>query len=309
MNLTLVAILATIGFSAAATRFLRQGAITEQLRLKLSARSPLLEKLFSCPHCLCFWNALACAALLARSWVEFVILVLLGWRGAYYLNRLFDYLQKPSATGRPKQAPCQVCGAPWNGDFLQRRGFFFCSHRCWFDYLKTMRQEAYRSDQHLFDDSGIFIRQEIYPVSFIEVEPARAKELLDGDEGYVYVDVRSIPEFANGRPAGAVNVPLFHYRGDDLAPNPDFLRVMKINFPQDAKLLVGCQVGSRSLRGVEALIGAGFTSVANVTGGFGGTRDLLGNVVTRGWLELGLSVEYGPAENQDYETLATKTEK
>ncbi|MBT4499206.1 MAG: hypothetical protein HOC74_15870 [Gemmatimonadetes bacterium] len=309
MSLPLVAILATIGFSAAMTRFLRQGAITERLRLNLSARSPLLEKLFSCPHCLCFWNALACAALLARSWVEFVILVLLGWRGAYYLNRLFDYLQKPSPTGRPKQSPCQVCGTPWNDDFLQRRGFSFCSHRCWFDYLKKMHQEVHRPDQPLFDASGVFIRQEIYPRSFFEVDPARARELLDSDEGCVYVDVRSAPEFANGRPAGAVNVPLFHYHGDDLAPNSNFLRVMKINFPQDAKLLVGCQVGSRSLRAVEALIGAGYTSVANVTGGFGGTRDLLGKVVTRGWLELGLPVEYGSSEDQDYETLAAKTEK
>lgn len=309
MNLTLVAILATIGFSAGVTRFLRQGAVAKPLRLKLSARSPLLERLFSCPHCLCFWSALACAALLARSWVEFVILVLLGWRGAYYLNRLFDYLQKPSSKSRPKQSPCQVCGTPWNGDFLQRRGFSFCSHRCWFDYLKTMRQEADRPAQSLFDDRGVIIHQEIIQTSFTEVEPARAKELLDGDGGYVYVDVRSAPEFANGRPAGAVNVPLYHYQKGDLAPNHDFLRVMKTNFSQDAKLLVGCQVGSRSMRAVETLAGAGYTCVANVTGGFGGTRDLLGNIVTRGWLELGLSVEYGPAENQDYETLAFKTEK
>jgi rhodanese-related sulfurtransferase len=309
VNLTLVAILATIGFSAAMTRFLRQGAITEPLRLKLSARSPLLEKLFSCPHCLCFWNALACAALLARSWVEFVILILLGWRGAYYLNSLFDYLQKPSSSGRPKQSPCQVCCTPWNDDFLQRRGFSFCSHRCWFDYLKTMRQEVHRSDQPLFDDRGVFIRQEIILTGFFEVEPARAKELLDGDEGYVYVDVRSAPEFANGRPTGAVNVPLFHYQGGKLAPNHDFLRVMKINFPQDAKLLVGCQVGSRSRPAVEALADAGYSGVANVTGGFGGTRDQLGKIVTRGWLELGLPVEYGSAEDQDYETLAAKTKK
>ena len=32
-------------------------------------------------------------------------------------------------------------------------------------------------------------------------------------QGYTYVDVRSIPEFEQGHPAGAVNVPLLHRDG------------------------------------------------------------------------------------------------
>jgi rhodanese-related sulfurtransferase len=39
------------------------------------------------------------------------------------------------------------------------------------------------------------------------VSPQEAKDLMD-KEGYVYVDVRSIPEFEAGHPAGAFNVPI-----------------------------------------------------------------------------------------------------
>ncbi|MBT4046068.1 MAG: hypothetical protein HOF11_21390 [Rhodospirillaceae bacterium] len=46
-----------------------------------------------------------------------------------------------------------------------------------------------------------------------------------------------------------------------------------------------------------------------IADGLAGSNDLLGKVVTRGWLELGLPVEYGSSEDQDYETLAAKTEK
>ena len=34
---------------------------------------------------------------------------------------------------------------------------------------------------------------------------------LQGEEGYAYIDVRSIPEYEAGHPAGAHNVPLLHY--------------------------------------------------------------------------------------------------
>ena len=55
------------------------------------------------------------------------------------------------------------------------------------------------------------------------ISPAEAKALLD--EGYVYVDVRSIPEFDAGHPRGAYNVPLNHQGPNGMQPNPDFLAV------------------------------------------------------------------------------------
>ena len=79
------------------------------------------------------------------------------------------------------------------------------------------------------------------------VSPAEAKRLVD-EEGYVYVDVRSSREFASGHPEGSVNVPLLeHDDSGQMAQNPDFIRVMKASFAPDAKLLIGCQAGMRSL--------------------------------------------------------------
>ena len=43
------------------------------------------------------------------------------------------------------------------------------------------------------------------------VPPSRRASSIDG-EGYVYLDVRSVPEFEAGHPRGAYNVPLLHMR-------------------------------------------------------------------------------------------------
>ena len=140
-------------------------------------------------------------------------------------------------------------------------------------------------------------------MSFKNVDPPRAGELLDGDEGYTYLDVRSVPEFENGHPAGAVNIPLLHYDRGAAVPNPDFLRVVENNFDRGARLIIGCQSGGRSTRAAEALTAAGFTAIVHMDGGFGGARDQLGRVVTPGWAESGLPVEYGSAEDRSYQSL------
>ncbi|HUR21862.1 MAG TPA: rhodanese-like domain-containing protein [Vicinamibacterales bacterium] len=104
------------------------------------------------------------------------------------------------------------------------------------------------------------------PVSTLSVERAHAAQL----GGATYIDVRSGAEFAAGRPAGAINVPLLDNDEDtgQLLPNPDFVRVMRANFPADAPLLVGCQSGGRSSRAAQMLEAFGFTCVTNVPGGY-----------------------------------------
>ena len=59
----------------------------------------------------------------------------------------------------------------------------------------------------------------------------------------------------------------------------------------------------------EALLRAGYPEVANVQGGFSGTRDLAGRKVARGWFALGLPVEYGAEEGQSYESLVESMER
>jgi rhodanese-related sulfurtransferase len=121
------------------------------------------------------------------------------------------------------------------------------------------------------------------------VSPPEAAELLK--QGWRYVDVRSIPEFDQGHPQGAANVPLLHRQGGRMAPNPDFKRVMEANYPKDSQLVIGCQAGGRSAQAAAILEASGYTQVVDMRGGFGGERDMLGRVTTPGWAEAGLPVE------------------
>lgn len=102
-------------------------------------------------------------------------------------------------------------------------------------------------------------------------------------EGYTYVDVRTPLEFAEGRPAGAINVPL----GDG------FLAAMEARFPKDAKILVGCKAGSRSLAAAQRLTDAGYTDVLEMRAGFDGLRSPFGELVEPGWSRVGLPVASG----------------
>jgi rhodanese-related sulfurtransferase len=135
------------------------------------------------------------------------------------------------------------------------------------------------------------------------VSPPEAADLLK--QGWRYVDVRSIPEFDDGHPQGAANVPLLHMKGGRMAPNPDFQRVMEANFPKDSQLVIGCKAGGRSAQAAALLEACGYTSVVDMRGGFHGERDPMGRANTPGWLEAGLPVEKVTAGGA-YSDLETK---
>ncbi|MGK4007656.1 rhodanese-like domain-containing protein [Sorangium sp. So ce1036] len=122
------------------------------------------------------------------------------------------------------------------------------------------------------------------------VSPEQAKQLID-EEGYLYLDVRSEPEYAAGHPSGAHNVPLLHAGPGGMTPNPDFLAVVAALYPKDAKIVVGCRSGQRSMRAAEAMVSAGYTAVVDQRAGFEGPRDAFGALTERGWGPAGLPVE------------------
>jgi rhodanese-related sulfurtransferase len=128
--------------------------------------------------------------------------------------------------------------------------------------------------------------------------------------GAKYVDVRSTGEFADGHPAGAVNVPIFEPNEDSgqMTPNTDFVRVMKATFAPDTRLLVGCQVGGRSVRAAQVLASFGFSDVSVVRGGFGGARDPMGRTVDPGWADSGLPVAAGADDGGAYGDLLAKAD-
>lgn len=140
---------------------------------------------------------------------------------------------------------------------------------------------------------------------FKQITPEEAKELLDKNAGYVYVDVRSEMEFEKGHPAGAYNIPIKNFNPaiQMMEDNPEFVEVIEKNFPKDAKLIIGCAVGPRSYLACQILEQVGYQNLANVDGGFSGKRDMFGNVVQKGWADLGLPVANGDGGEKGYLSL------
>ena len=121
------------------------------------------------------------------------------------------------------------------------------------------------------------------------IPPPEAAEFLA--QGWSYVDVRSVPEFEQGHPTGAYNVPWRHMQDGGMSPNADFQRVIEAHFPRDAKLVIGCKSGGRSLQAATMLEAAGYTSVVDMCGGYHGETDPFGRPVVPGWAAAGLPTE------------------
>lgn len=137
------------------------------------------------------------------------------------------------------------------------------------------------------------------------VSPEEGRDLID-KEGYVYVDVRSIPEFEAGHPTGAYNVPLMHMGPGGMSPNPEFMAVMEKSFPRDAKLLVGCKTGGRSQRAAAILESGGYTNVVDQRAGFEGAVGPSGRLIEPGWRPMGLPTSREAAPDHKYEGLKAK---
>src|SRR6266478_7988818 len=109
-----------------------------------------------------------------------------------------------------------------------------------------------------------------------ELSPQEAYELMQSDPEYLYLDVRSVPEFEAGHAKGAINIPIMHITPAGMTPNPEFPAVVEGALPKDAKLLIGCKTGGRSARACDIMSQMGYSNVANVRGGFVGAMDNVG---------------------------------
>ena len=139
-----------------------------------------------------------------------------------------------------------------------------------------------------------------------QLHPPLAYESLKSAPGAIYLDVRTEGEFAQGHPAGALNVPVVFIKGPgQMEPNPNFAEVVQKVISKDTPLIVGCMAGGRSQRACEILEDAGYTNLTNVQGGYGGARDASGNVLTPGWRDAGLPVSYDLGDGA-YQALRAK---
>ena len=139
------------------------------------------------------------------------------------------------------------------------------------------------------------------------ITPQEAHDLLDREQGCVYIDVRTVGEFLAGHPASAVNIPVaFPDPQRGMMLNENFVKVVEAHFPKEKKIIVGCQAGPRSDAAARMLQEAGYQDVSSMQGGFGGMRDPFGRVTAPGWASLGLPVSQENGEGVSYESLAAK---
>src|SRR4051812_46072640 len=122
------------------------------------------------------------------------------------------------------------------------------------------------------------------------LSPLEAKQKMDS-EGYIYVDVRTVSEYAASHPAGAVNIPLLVDDDGGRKMNPEFADVVSKLFPKDTNLVVGCESGQRSMRALMTLTTMGYPNVLELRSGFSGARSPFGRVTEKGWRDEGLPVE------------------
>lgn len=115
------------------------------------------------------------------------------------------------------------------------------------------------------------------------IAPEEALKLMR-EEGYSYLDVRSVPEFEAGHPEGAFNIPLLHAEAFGMSPNPDFLAAVELKFARDAPLVLGCRSNGRSLQAARILTSAGYLKVTVQRCGFEGAGG------EPGWRHRGLPV-------------------
>jgi rhodanese-related sulfurtransferase len=84
-----------------------------------------------------------------------------------------------------------------------------------------------------------------------------------------------------------------------MSPNTDFLTVMQRHFPNDAKIVVGCKSGGRSLQAATILLSSGYTDVIDQRAGFTGGSE-------PGWQPNGLPTATAAPEDHTYAGLGGK---
>ncbi len=91
----------------------------------------------------------------------------------------------------------------------------------------------------------------------VEVAPARVREMMDDGDPLLVIDCRQPDEYAVCHLPAAVLIPLARLPGDLLAREPD----------RDARIVVYCHHGMRSLRATRLMQAVGYRHVASMAGG------------------------------------------
>lgn len=113
-------------------------------------------------------------------------------------------------------------------------------------------------------------------MSFDTIDVTAAAKLLAAEANALYVDVRTVAEFAGGRPKGrAINLPLEFYSParDITHPNDAFALVAEYAINKNDQLLIGADMGPRAGQAALALAALGFAQILIVEGGIDAWRE------------------------------------
>src|SRR6266581_2826297 len=99
-----------------------------------------------------------------------------------------------------------------------------------------------------------------------EVTVAQAKEELDREEVGLLLDVREHAEWEKGHIPGAVLAPrgMLEWYADPTTPYAK----PELTTKRDARIIVACASGGRSMLAAQTLKSMGYTNVVNMAGGF-----------------------------------------
>ena len=93
----------------------------------------------------------------------------------------------------------------------------------------------------------------------MNITAEEAKQIMDSEEGYVILDVRTQEEFAQGHIPGAILIPDTQIKAE----------AEKVLTDKNQLILVYCRSGRRSKLAAEALVELGYTNIKE----FGGIID------------------------------------
>ena len=100
--------------------------------------------------------------------------------------------------------------------------------------------------------------------SITEIQPDEVEEFIDDEEDFVLLDVRDSDETRGGQIPTAVHLPkgFLEIKAESMVPD------------KDAKIVVYCAGGVRSLFAAEALQKMGYSDVSSMAGGYGRWSDM-----------------------------------
>ena len=103
-------------------------------------------------------------------------------------------------------------------------------------------------------------------LGYKQISTDEAIEIMDSEDEYVILDVRTVEEFQEKHIPGAINVPNEEIGTESIEELPD----------KEQLILVYCRSGNRSKQASEKLVDLGYTNIVE----FGGINDWTGETVS-----------------------------